>query len=85
MALLLVQVPDVAPEVMVQLIPPVPVTVPLPVPAPVTVTVVRLKMALTDCAEFIVTEQAPVPVQAPPQPANAVPAGAAGVRVTNFP
>jgi hypothetical protein len=83
--LVLVQVPEVAPKVEVQLMPPVPVTVPLPVPAPVTVTVVRLKVALTDCAEFMVTEQAPVPVQAPPQPAKADPAGAAGVSVTTVP
>ena len=82
MALPLLQVPEVAPEVIVQLMPPVPVTVPLPVPAPVTVTVVALKAALTDNAEFMVTEQAPVPVQAPPQPANAVPAGAEGVSDT---
>jgi hypothetical protein len=84
-ALEFVQVPDGAPEVIVQLMPPVPVTVPLPVPAPVTVTLVRLKVALTDCAEVIDTEHAPVPLQAPPQPANADPAGALGVRVTLVP
>ncbi len=83
--LVLVQVPEVTPAVEVQLMPPVPVTVPLPVPAPVTVTVVRLKVALTDCAAFIVTEQAPVPVQALLQPAKADPAGAAGVNVTDVP
>ena len=85
--LLLAQVPVRVPAVEVQLTPkpPVSVTVPLPLPAPVTVTVVALKAALTDCAELIVTEQAPVPVQAPPQPANAVPAGAVGVSVTKAP
>jgi hypothetical protein len=81
----LVHVPEIAPEVMVQLMPSVPVTDPLPVPAPVTVTVVRLKAALTDCAELMVTEQAPVPVQAPPQPAKDVPAGALGVSDTDVP
>jgi hypothetical protein len=53
------------------------VTTPFPLPAPVTVTVVATKFAVTDCTEFMVTEQAPVPVHAPPQPANAVPAGSA--------
>ena len=80
-----VQVPERVPDVIVQLMPPVPVTLPLPVPAPVTVTVVRLKVALTDCAALIVTEQAPVPAQAPPHPANADPAGALGVSVTTVP
>jgi len=47
-ALVLVQVPDVEPDVIVQLMPPVPVTLPPPVPPPVTVTVVALKMAPTD-------------------------------------
>ena len=85
MAVPLLQVPEVAPEVIVQLMLPVPVTVPLPVPAPATVTVVALKAALTDSAEFMVTEQAPVPVQAPLQPANADPAAALGVSVTEVP
>jgi hypothetical protein len=84
-ALLLVHVPEVTPAVEVQLMPPVPVTEPLPVPAPVTVTVVALKAALTDCAAVMLTEQAPVPVQAPPHPAKAVPAGAVGVRATEVP
>lgn len=84
-ALLLVQVPEVAPEAEVQLMLPVPLTVPVPVPAPVTVTVVALKAALTDCAEFMVTEQVPVPVHAPPQPANAEPAAVVGVRPTTAP
>ena len=48
MAVLLVQVPEVDAEVIVQLMPPVPVTVPLPVlPVAFTVTVVRLKGAPT--------------------------------------
>ncbi len=74
MELVLVHVPEAEPEVIVQLMPPVPLTEPFPVPAPVTVTVVATNAALTDCAEFMVTEQAPVPVHAPPQPAKAVPA-----------
>jgi hypothetical protein len=47
-------------------------TEPEPVPARVTFTgkAAGMKVALTDWAEFMVTEQAPVPVQAPPQPAN---------------
>ena len=85
MLLEFVHVPDAAPEVIVQFTPPVPVTLPLPVPAPLTVTVVRLKVAVTACAALIVTEHAPVPVQAPLQPANADPAGALGVRFTVVP
>ncbi len=84
-AVVFVQVPEVEAEVTVQLIPPLPVTVPLPVPTPVTVTVVELKVAPTDCAAVIVTEQAPAPVQAPLQPAKAAPAAAVGVRVTDVP
>jgi hypothetical protein len=84
-ALELVQVPEVAPAVMVQLMPPVPVAVPLPVPAPLTVTVVGLNVAVTDCAELMVNEQAPVPVQAPLQPAKADPEEAAGVSATTLP
>ena len=85
MALEFVHVPDAAPDVIVQLTPPVPVTLPLPVPAPVTVTVVRLKVAVTDSAALIVTAHAPVPVQAPLQPAKAEPAGALGVKFTVVP
>ena len=84
-ALEFVQVPLAAPDVIVQLTPPVPVTLPLPVPAPLTVTVVRLNVALTDCAALIVTEQVPVPAHAPPHPAKADPAGALGVSVTTVP
>ena len=85
MVVLFVHVPEVAPDVMVQLMLPVPDTVPVPVPEPVTVTVVALKAALTVCAEFMDTEQAPVPVHAPPHPAKAVPAGAVGVKATDVP
>ena len=84
-AVVFVQAPDAIPEFTVQLIPPVPATVPLPVPAPVTVTVVLLKAAVTDCAAVMLTEHAPVPLQAPPHPAKAVPAGALGVRDTELP
>lgn len=84
-AVVLAHVPEVEPEVTVQLMLPVPVTLPLPVPAPVTVTVVELKVAVTDFAAVIVTEQAPVPVQAPPQPAKDVPAGALAMRDTDVP
>jgi hypothetical protein len=45
-----------------------------------------IKLALTACAEFMVTEQGPVPEQAPPQPANTE-AGDEGAafRVTTVP
>src|ERR1051325_1827133 len=82
---LLVHGPDVMPAVDVQAMPPVPLTVPVPTPEPLMVTVVALNVALTACAEFMVTEHAPVPLQAPPQPAKAVPAGAVGVNVTSLP
>src|SRR5260221_11149240 len=59
------------------------VTVPVPLPASVTVsaTVVSAKVAVTFCAEVMVTVQGLVPGQpvTPDQPENAVPvAGAAG-------
>ncbi len=77
---------EVVAEVIVQLIPPVPVTVPLPVlPVAFTVTVVALKAAVTDWLPLIVTTHAPLPLQVPPQPAKAVPAGAFGVSVTELP
>jgi hypothetical protein len=62
-------------------------TEPDPVPARVTFTgkAAGMKLALTDCAEFMVTEQAPVPEHAPPQPLNTDPALAVGVRVTAVP
>jgi len=40
------------------------------------------KVAVTDCAAFIVTEHVPVPVQAPLQPVKAEPAAAVAVSVT---
>ena len=87
MAVLLVQVPEVEAPVIVQLMLPVPVTVPLPVlPVAFTVTVVELNVAVTACAAVIVTVQGTaLPVQAPLQLANAVPAGAVGVKETEVP
>jgi len=65
------------------------VTVPVPVPAFVTlsanVVAELLKVAVTARAAVIETVQAPVPVQAPLQPANAEPLAAAGVSVTDAP
>jgi hypothetical protein len=63
-------------------------TEPDPVPARVTFTgkAAGMKLALTDCAEFMVTEQAPVPVQAPDQPANTeAPELGAAVKATTVP
>jgi hypothetical protein len=65
-------------------------TVPLPVPALLTVRVkvlggAVLKVALTDLAASIVTVQLPVPLQAPPHPANTEPEAGVGVRVTEVP
>lgn len=65
--------PDAVPEVLVQLIPPtLLVTEPEPAPAVATFTgkEAGMNVALTDCAEFIVTVHVPVPEHAPPQPAN---------------
>jgi hypothetical protein len=83
-------VPDAkgAEQVAPQLIPAgVEVTVPVPVPAFATLRVCgsRLKVAVTDLAALMVTEQAPVPVQAPLQPAKTEPAVAAWLRVTTVP
>ena len=65
------------------------VTVPVPVPAFVTlsanVVAELLKVAVTERAAVIDTVQAPVPVQAPLQPANVEPLAAAGVSVTDAP
>ena len=63
------------------------VTVPVPVPARVTVRVfgMRLKVAVTERAALMVTWQAPVPVQAPLQPANVEPVVAVWVSVTTVP
>jgi hypothetical protein len=86
-ALVFVHVPDVVPDADTeQLIPPVPVIVPAPVlPVPEIVTVTALKFAVTDCADVIDTEHVPVPLHAPPQPANADPVGALGVNTTSVP
>ena len=61
-----------------------PVTVPLPVPDLATVRsyLFRVKAAVTDFAASIVTEQEPVPVQAPLQPVKVESASAAAVKVT---
>ncbi len=62
------------------------VTVPLPVPIFVTDNWNNgTKVAVTMVAEFTVTLQVPVPVQAPPQPVNAIPASGAAVRITGVP
>lgn len=62
-------------------------TVPVPVPARVTLKakVTVLNVAVTDFAALMVSEQIPVPVQAPLQPAKADPADAAAVKVTTVP
>jgi hypothetical protein len=78
----------VAEHVAPQLIPAgLEVTVPLPVPALLTdsVNVCTLKVAVTDVAAFIVTEQVPVPEQAPLQPAKVEPPAGAAVSVTTVP
>ena len=46
---------------------------------------VELNVALTDCAEFIVTLHAPVPLQAPPQPAKVEPESGVAARLTTVP
>jgi hypothetical protein len=65
------------------------VTVPVPVPFLVTVRVkgpgFAVKFALTDFAASMVTLQAPVPLQAPPQPANVEPESGATVKLTTVP
>jgi hypothetical protein len=64
-------------------------TVPLPVPARVTVNgnCTLLKVAVTDCAEFILIVQVPVPPQPdwPLHPANVEPEPAVAVNVTDVP
>src|ERR1043166_2290173 len=65
------------------------VTVPVPVPLLATVRVkgpgFAVKFALTDFAASIVTLHAPVPLQAPPQPANVEPESGAAVKLTTVP
>jgi len=63
------------------------VTVPLPVPVFVTPTVYgfSVNVAVTLRAALIVTEHAPVPVQAPLQPLKVEPAEAEGVSATTVP
>jgi phage tail protein X len=62
------------------------VTLPEPVPANVTVSgKTGLKVAVTDSAALMTTEHAPVPVQAPLQPAKAEPVVALAVSVTVTP
>ena len=64
---------------------PLPATVPEPDTVTFTENELGMKSALTDSAELIVTEQAPVPVQAPLQPLNTEPTLAVGVSVTTVP
>jgi hypothetical protein len=44
-----------------------------------------VNVAVTDCAEFIVTPQVPVPLQAPLQPLNVQPLAGVAVSVTCVP
>jgi len=62
-------------------------TVPVPVPAFETerVNVCGMKLAVTDLAASIVTEQVPVPVQAPLHPVKVELAAGAAVNVTEVP
>ena len=64
-------------------------TVPVPVPLLATVRVkgpgFAVKFALTDFAASMVTLQAPVPLQAPLQPANVEPVSAVAVKFTTAP
>jgi len=61
-----------------------PDTVPVPAPDLVTVNAYwfRVKAAVTDFAAVMVTEQVPVPEQAPLQPVKVEPVAAAAVKVT---
>jgi len=84
-----VPVVKVAVQTVPQLIPAgLLVTVPLPLPLSVTVNVgnvVFVKVAETDVLAFIVTAHAPVPLHAPPQPANVELATGLAVNVTWVP
>jgi hypothetical protein len=57
-------------------------TVPLPVTLTVRGKVICAKVAVTDCGEFIVTTQLPLPPQAPPQLLNTEPPIGSVKRVT---
>lgn len=61
-------------------------TIPAPEDPPLLVTESGYeaipKIAVTDCAEFIVRTHGPLPVQLPDHPINADPVAADGVRVT---
>ena len=65
------------------------VTVPVPAPLLATVRVkgpgFAVKFALTDFAASMVTLQAPVPLQASPQPANVKPESGVAVKLTTVP
>jgi len=65
------------------------VTVPVPAPLLATVRVkspgLAVKFALTDFAASMVTLQAPVPLQAPLQPANVEPGSGVAVKLTAVP
>ena len=61
------------------------VTVPLPVLPTESAKDSCVKVADTLCAEFIVTMQLPVPLQAPPQPVKRQPVVGVAVKVTGVP
>jgi hypothetical protein len=85
---------QLAPPAALQLLMPAGVLVTVPVATPpfipgisitFTVRLVGAKIALTDCAELMVTAQTPVPLHAPPQPLKTDPACAVGLSVTTVP
>ena len=61
------------------------ITDPLPVKLTASVNVNCTNVAVTDCAEFIVTLHVPVPLHALVQPLNFQPLAGAAVRVTCVP
>jgi hypothetical protein len=61
------------------------ITVPLPVKLTASVKVDCTNVAVTDCAEFIVTRQVPVPLHALAQPLNFQPLAGVAVSVTCVP